>query len=56
MLIRELSRLDDDFITVTVDGKEYVIEGIKHIPRCGDSPTVHLSLMCRFGGEGNLKR
>lgn len=56
MLVRELIRLNDDFITVEVDGTEYVIEKIAHKPNYTDAPASHLCLVCRDGGSGNIKR
>ena len=56
MLIRELERIEDDFITVVLNEKEYVIENIIHIKNYTDSPSSHLALKIRVGGEGNIKR
>ena len=56
MLIRELERIEDDFITVVLNEKEYVIENIIHIKNYTDSPSSHLALKIRGGGEGNIKR
>ena len=56
MLMRELKEYEDDFITVIVDKKEYVIENIIHIKNYTDSPSSHLALKIRDGGEGNIKR
>ncbi len=56
MLIRELERIEDDFITVVLNEKEYVIENIIHIKNYTDSPSSHLALKIRDGGEGNIKR
>lgn len=56
MLIRELERIEDDFITVALNEKEYVIENIIHIKNYTDSPSSHLALKIRDGGEGNIKR
>lgn len=56
MLIRELERIEDDFITVVLNEKEYVRENIIHIKNYTDSPSSHLALKIRDGGEGNIKR
>lgn len=56
MLMRELKEYEDDFITVISDKKEYVIENIIHIKNYTDSPSSHLALKIRDGGEGNIKR
>lgn len=56
MLIRELERIEDDFITVVLNEKEYVIENIIHVKNYTDSPSSHLALKIRDGGEGNIKR
>lgn len=58
MLIRELIRLEDDFITVKIEGddKEYIIEVISHELNHTDSPCSHLCLKCRDGGDGEVKR
>lgn len=58
MLIRELMRLADDFLTVKIQGddKEYIIEAISHECNYTDSPDSHLCLKCRDGGDGEIKR
>lgn len=58
MLIRELMRLGDDFITVKLEGsdKEYIIDVISHEINYADSPDSHLCLKCRDGGDGEVKR
>lgn len=56
MLQRELGKLVDDFITVEIDGKEYVIEKIGRRRNYTDTPLTHLTLVCRDGGEGEIKR
>jgi len=33
-LVRELKRIGDNFITVEVDNREYVIDMISHKPNC----------------------
>lgn len=56
MLQRELGKLTDDFLTVEIDGKEYVIEKICRRKNYTDAPLSHLSLICRDGGSGEVKR
>lgn len=55
-LVRELQKLGDDFITVTVENREYIIDSIIHQKNYTDSPLTHLSLKCRNGGQGEIKR
>ena len=55
-LIRELKKLGDDFITVKVNGIEYVVDSITHEKTHTDSNLTHLCLLCRDGGSGNIKR
>lgn len=56
MLMRQLERMGDKSITAILDNKEYVIENIIHIKNYTDSPSSHLALKLRDGGEGNIKR
>lgn len=60
MLIRELTRssagVGDDFVTVKLDEKEYVIDNICRTKNYFDSPSAHLCLNIRDGGEGNIRR
>lgn len=55
-LVRELRRIGDNFITVEVDNREYVIDMIAHKPNCADSLFTHLVLKCKDGGNGEIKR
>ena len=56
-LIHSLSKLQDDFIVVKLDGKEYVIESIGHQKIHGDRDNMNcLCINVRNGGEGNIKR
>lgn len=55
-LVRELKRIEDNFITVEVDNREYVIDMISHKPNCADSLCTHLVLKCKDGGNGEIKR
>lgn len=54
--MRQLERMGDKSITAILDNKEYVIENIIHIKNYTDSPSSHLALKLRDGGEGNIKR
>lgn len=61
-LLRELKRIidrdGDDFITVKIKGddREYIIDSIAHEKTHTDSNITHLCLLCRDGGQGNIKR
>lgn len=55
-LIRELSRQNESFISVEIDGKEYVIDKIAHKPVHRNSFESYLVLKCRDGGCGEIKR
>ncbi len=61
-LFRELKKIlerdGDDFLTVKIHGddREYIIESITHEKNYTDSPITHLCLLCRDGGQGNIKR
>lgn len=55
-LVRELRRIGDNFITVEVDNREYVIDMISHKSNCADSLCTHLVLKCKDGGNGEIKR
>lgn len=56
MLMRQLERMSDEPITAILDNKEFVIENIIHVKDYTDSPSSHLALKIRDGGEGNIKR
>lgn len=43
-LVRELRRIGDNFITVEVENREYVIDMISHKPNCADSLCAHIVL------------
>lgn len=47
---------DDDFITVTLGNREYVIDCMKRVPNYTDAPISHKTLIIRDGGEGELRR
>ena len=55
-LIRELRREMDDFITVEIEGKEYVIDMITRRKNYTEEATSHLRLKCRNGGTGEIRR
>ena len=57
-LIKELSKLGDDFITVKIDGedREYIIDKIIHEKTHCDNDITHVCLICRDGGQGCIKR
>ncbi len=54
MLARELHKDDDSFLTVMLEGREYIIESIGRVPDFVDAPTSHKCLNIRDGGEGIL--
>lgn len=56
---KELKRVlgdDDDFITVTLKNREYIIDHMKRVPNHTDLPTSHKTLIIRDGGEGEIRR
>ena len=55
-LIRELRREMDDFITVEIEGKEYVIDMITRRKNYTEAATSHLCVKCRNGGTGEIRR
>lgn len=58
MLVSELQRINDDFITVKIQGsnREYIIDSIIHEKNYSESPSTHLCIFCRDGGQGEIKR
>ena len=56
LLQRELKKFDDEFITVEVNGREYVIDAIRRVPNYFDALSTHIKLICKEGGDGNIKR
>ena len=50
MLVSELQRINDDFITVKIQGsnREYIIDSIIHEKNYADSPSTHLCIFCRL--------
>lgn len=57
-LARELLSKPDNFLTATLDGREYVIEDYKRTATHAnmDDGVVHYTLNLRDGGQGNIKR
>ena len=55
-LIRELRREMDDFITVEIEGQEYVIDMITRRKNYTEAATSHLCLKCRDCGTGEIRR
>ena len=54
-LERELRRLDDNFITILIEDREYIIDSIVHLKTHGDSDyTTHLALKACPANEGCL--
>ena len=56
LLQRELKKFNDEFITVEVNGREYVIDTIRRVPNYFDALSTHIKLICKDGGDGNIKR
>lgn len=56
LLQRELKKFDDEIITVEVNGREYVIDTIRRVPNYFDALSTHIKLICKDGGDGNIKR
>lgn len=56
MLARELLKEEDDFITVRLNDREYIIDSIGRVSEYVDSPTSHRCLYIRACGEGHIKR
>lgn len=55
MLLRELRNVED-FLTVEIENKEYVIDYIKRKPNCSDAPSSYLCLVCKDCGIGEVRR
>ena len=51
-----LGKFPDQNLTIRLKDKEYIIDTINHIPNCTDSPTSHLCLDIKDGGEGEILR
>lgn len=56
MLARELYKDEDDFLTVMLEGREYIIESVSRMSDFVDGPTSHRCINIRDGGEGYIKR
>lgn len=56
MLARELLKEEDDFLTVRLDGREYIIESVSMVSDFVDGPTSHKCLNIRDGGAGYIRR
>lgn len=56
MLARELLKDKDDLITIRLNNREYVIEGIGRVYENIDNPTSHRCIDIRDGGEGFIKQ
>lgn len=54
--MRELNKFEDNFLTVVLDGKEYVIESIGHATDPDEYPSSHLCLNIRDCGDGCVRR
>jgi len=55
-LIRELQRMGDNFITVSLYGTEYIIDSISRKSNISDQLNSHIVLNVRDGGNGNILR
>lgn len=57
-LAKELLNKPDGFITVTLNGGEYIISSTQRVPTHAniDDTVMHWTLNLRDGGKGNLKR
>lgn len=56
-LVRQLSSMEDNFVFVECDGKEYVIDCVGHSKTYGDQDlTSHLILKTKDGGDGYIRR
>lgn len=57
-LARDLLNKPDSFITATYEDKELVIESYKKVATHAniDDSVMHLTLVLRDGGNGNIKR
>ena len=47
---------DDDFVAVTFQDREYVIDHVKRVSNYSDTPDSHKTLVIRDGGNGEIKR
>ena len=44
------------FWDIEVNGREYVIDTIRRVPNYFDALSTHIKLICKDGGDGNIKR
>lgn len=51
-----LHTLEDNYITVRISDREYIIDKIVNVRDYTDPPSKHYTLQCREGGQGNIKR
>ena len=56
LLQRELRKFDDEFVTVEVNGREYVIDHVRRRPNYFDQLSTHVALVCNEASGGNIKR
>lgn len=55
-LIKTLKQMEENFITVEADGREYIIDKVTRKPNYSNSLSTHICLVCRDGGQGEVKR
>lgn len=55
-LIKTLKQMEENFITVEADGREYIIDKVSRKSNYSNSLSTHICLMCRDGGQGEVKR
>lgn len=56
MILQELCKFEDNYITVKLEGKEYVIDSISHAQDYNEAPSSHICLNIRDGGDGYIRR
>ena len=57
-LANELLKKEDNFITITIGDREYIIEDIKLVKTHAniDDSVMHITINARDGGSGNIIR
>ena len=55
-LKRAIHGLNDNFVTIRISDREYIIDRIINVRDYTDPPSNHFTLECRDGGQGNIKR
>lgn len=57
-LANELLKKEDNFITITIENREYVIESIGFVKTHAniDDSVMHITINARDGGSGNILR